>query len=115
MKGFTHHHRLTPEQNTFNYRLSSARMVVENAFGRLKGRWKCLAKRNDVDISIMPDIVIACCVLHNICEIQKEHYLPEWNIDGPGLCPLAQPDPQVLHAPPADNAQRVREAIMTML
>uniref|UniRef100_A0A1A8KU29 DDE Tnp4 domain-containing protein n=1 Tax=Nothobranchius kuhntae TaxID=321403 RepID=A0A1A8KU29_NOTKU len=72
MKGFTQHHRLTPEQSTFNYHLSSARMVVENAFGRLKGRWKCLAKRCDVDIHIMPDIVIACCILHNVCEINRQ-------------------------------------------
>lgn len=60
MKGFIHHHRLTPEQNIFNYRLSSARMVVESAFGHLKGCWRCLAKCNDVDICIMSDITAYC-------------------------------------------------------
>jgi hypothetical protein len=57
--------------------LSSAHVVVENGFGRLKGCWRCLMKRNDVDIHIMSDIVVACCILHNVCELNKEQILPE--------------------------------------
>jgi len=30
---------LTPQEESFNCYLSSGRIVVENAFGRLKGRW----------------------------------------------------------------------------
>ncbi|XP_075053822.1 uncharacterized protein LOC142139861 [Mixophyes fleayi] len=39
MKGFTQQHHLSQEQIRFTHTLSSARMVVENAFGRLKGLW----------------------------------------------------------------------------
>ena len=114
MKGFTHHRQLTREQH-FNYRLRSARMVVENAFGRLKGRWRCLAKRNDVDIRLMSDNILVCCILHNVCEI-KENYLTEWNICGPCLpAPAPEADQEGLHVPQAGNALRVREAIMTIL
>lgn len=80
IKGFTQHLALSNEQVSFTHTLSSARMVVENAFGRLKGRWRCLLKRNDISITMMPDVVAACCILHNVCELQKEHFLPEWNV-----------------------------------
>ena len=36
---------LTQEQKRCNYRLSQARVVVEIAFGRLKGRWRRLSKK----------------------------------------------------------------------
>ncbi|KAM7289360.1 protein ANTAGONIST OF LIKE HETEROCHROMATIN PROTEIN 1 [Ixodes scapularis] len=52
----------------FNYRLSSARRVVENAFGRLKARFRILHKGLESDIDSVNNIVRACCVLHNICE-----------------------------------------------
>ncbi len=46
MKPFSNRGRLTPVQNTFNYRLSRARMTIENSCGRLKGRWRRLLKRS---------------------------------------------------------------------
>ena len=52
----------------FQLSLSSSRIVVENAFGRLKARWRKLCKRNDMDIDNVPNVIAACCILHNICE-----------------------------------------------
>lgn len=78
LKPFSDNGRLSEEQVSFNYRLSRARMVIENAFGRLKGRWRCLLKRNDMSINHMPDCIASCVVLHNICEIHKEQFHDEW-------------------------------------
>ena len=55
-------------------------MVVECAFGRLKGRWRSLLKRNDHNINFLPTYVAACCVLHNICEIHNDSFNDEWMI-----------------------------------
>lgn len=79
---------LTREQHYFNYRLSRARMVVECAFGRLKGRWRCLLKRMDVDLAAVSDIISACCILHNICEIHGENFDDVWLQDTAENYPL---------------------------
>ncbi|KAL2089152.1 hypothetical protein ACEWY4_016051 [Coilia grayii] len=68
MKPFSDTGRLTQEQQRFNYKISSARSVVETAFGRLKGRWRCLMKRNDCKLEMVKKMVLTCCVLHNMCE-----------------------------------------------
>lgn len=56
---------LTSVQSKFNKKLSQTRHVIENAFGFLKGRFRRL-KYLDVDLERIPDIILACCVLHNI-------------------------------------------------
>lgn len=78
MKPFPDNGQLRPEKSNFNYRLSRARMVVENAFGRLKGRWRILLKRIDCDLQIVPQLISACCVLHNLCERSGDVFNPEW-------------------------------------
>ena len=55
-------------QKKFNYRQSRARMVVKNAFGRLKMRWRCLSKRLDSKLGFAVNTMAACVTLHNVCE-----------------------------------------------
>jgi len=81
MKAFPDNGNLTQQQKTFNYRLSKARVVVEHAYGRLKGRWRCLLKRLDVSVCDVPELVTACCILHNVCEVHGEAFNEEW-MDG---------------------------------
>ena len=72
MKSFPDNGHLSRQQKLFNYRLSRARVVVEHAYGRLKGRWRCLLKRLDVSVEDVPNVIATCCVLHNICEMHGD-------------------------------------------
>ena len=60
----------TNEEVIFNNMLRSARNSMECTFGHLKARWQILNKRNDMGLNFTPSIIYACCVLHNICELQ---------------------------------------------
>ena len=77
MKPFTQSATLTQQQQYCNYRLCRARIVVENAYGRLKARWRRLMKRNDMHIEMIPTVISAACILHNMCEVHGE-MLQEW-------------------------------------
>ncbi|XP_033113465.1 protein ALP1-like [Anneissia japonica] len=63
----------TAAQKRFNERLSRTRILVEHSFGRLKGRWRSIMKRNDSQADKIHIVVASCIVLHNFCEV--------WNMD----------------------------------
>lgn len=70
-------HNLTWTQHAFNEKISEIQKIAKDAFGRLKGRWRCLEKRTEVKLLDLPVVLGACCVLHNICEQYKEDFDPE--------------------------------------
>ena len=71
MKEFAKGGGTAPEQ-FFGYRLSSARMVVECAFGRLKARFAILQRPMDLSMDNIPTTIHACFILHNFCEMHNE-------------------------------------------
>lgn len=98
IKGYTGRH-LSPEQESFNVYHSSARMMVENAFGRLKARWRTLSKRMDCRIELSPYVIMACCCLHNMCENMR---LP---VNEAVVAAIIR-DPEI-QQPPMDADQRI--------
>ncbi|KAJ8766662.1 hypothetical protein K2173_001182 [Erythroxylum novogranatense] len=61
----------TPAQNLFDGMLMKGRSVVVEAIGLLKARWKILQDLN-VGLNHSPQTIVACCVLHNLCQIARE-------------------------------------------
>ena len=92
---------LSREQKKFNEELSKARIVSEHAYGLTKGRWRVLQKRLDEDSDRIPDAIIACCILHNICIVRGDRY--EINNDGDD------------NGIPSRGAQGIRRALVDYL
>lgn len=67
---------LSADHKRYNVALSKTRVVIENAFGFLKGRFRRLL-HIDADMERIPKIIIAACVLHNIAlsNVDDVHHL----------------------------------------
>ncbi|XP_039309060.1 putative nuclease HARBI1 [Solenopsis invicta] len=68
---------LTLTQRRHNFVHSSTRIVIEHAFGLLKGRWRCLLGLRLKRIGRVTNFVLACCVLHNFCFLHKNTVIEE--------------------------------------
>lgn len=84
------HNLLTPFSNrnlelkerVFNYRLSRARRVSENAFGILASRFRVLTTSIAVSVETTEILVKACCSLHNwLRKSLGKTYLPPTAVD----------------------------------
>lgn len=110
---------LSNDQKIFNYRLSRARRVVENAFGIMANRFRIFHTAINVGPSKIDTIVHCCCVLHNFLRRNASTYMPqsmvdredtlsgdvmpgEWRNDTEGLLNLG-------HAPPRLSSQLARQ------
>lgn len=91
IKGYTGTARLTPSQAHFNHRLGHARVVVEHAFGRFKGRWRRILKRSEISYKFVPAMVFACAILHNIVEERGDGFRAGW-LDAVADDAARQPD-----------------------
>lgn len=89
MKPYSRSGNLTYEQKVFNYRLSRARRVVENAFGILSSRWRVFRRPMEVLPSNAILVTKATVLLHNFLRktdtddnsTRKTMYIPPGYLD----------------------------------
>lgn len=65
MKPFRQADLISQDRKIYNYRVSRARRIVENAFGILASRFRIFHTAINLQCKSIESIVMACCVLHN--------------------------------------------------
>lgn len=99
---------LTRRQRIFNQKLSSCRVIIENAFGCLKQRFRQLYHFKLRDIVRMVRVIHACCVLHNMANMEDlqlfERYVDDEQVD-----PEAQNRHIVYNEPERENETGIQK------
>ena len=69
---------LLSQQMSLNHCVIRTRRVVEQAFGRLKGRWHVLVDSYSCDPDFASNVALLCCALHNVCERSNCPFEDSW-------------------------------------
>jgi len=65
MRPYARRNLIDNQQRIFNYRLSRARRIIENAFGILVAKWQIFQRSICLKLETAEAIVQATCCLHN--------------------------------------------------
>ncbi|KAJ8927459.1 hypothetical protein NQ314_020078 [Rhamnusium bicolor] len=72
--GFKDNGYLTDRQKNFNKTLSKARVIIENAFALLKGRFRRLKYMETIILENTVTIILTASILHNICILNDDEF-----------------------------------------
>ena len=70
-----------PQQRYFNKMLCSTRVVSENTYRILKGRWRVLYKKPEDQAENLRYIILACIALHNLRIAENDPCKPRWQLE----------------------------------
>lgn len=115
--GFKNIGGLTNRQKNFNKKLSQCRVVIENAFAYLKGRFRRLKYLETVKLDLISLLIVSGCILHNICILNGD--LPEEIVNNMDIEQIRNQNPENNAEAPEENqniaAIRKRINIMNAL
>lgn len=77
--GFKNIGGLNNREKNINKKLSQCRVVIENAFAYLKGRFRRLKYFETVRLDLICLLTVSVCIMHNICILNED--LPEELVD----------------------------------
>ena len=77
--------RLTVTEQDRNSALSSGRVIIENAFGRLKCKFRRLRDLQNSRLDVCVKLILAACTLYNFCIVSDSDAQCEDHADG--TCP----------------------------
>jgi len=123
--------KLEEAEKIFNYRLSRARRVIENAFGLLRTRWRIFSRHIKASVESVENFTFATIALHNyLRQTDNASYCPygfvdsyddkgnfkpgEWRKQVVGDGCLQELN-NVRGSRPTSNAKEMREAIKSYL
>ncbi|XP_028394515.1 protein ANTAGONIST OF LIKE HETEROCHROMATIN PROTEIN 1-like [Dendronephthya gigantea] len=76
------HRSAMGDEKVYNYRLSHARRIIENAFGIMCSRFRVLLCTLELDVPNAMQVVCACVTLHNFLSMKKDKvYSPSGFMD----------------------------------
>lgn len=66
---------LSDKQRKFNKQFCATRVLIENAFGLLKSRFRQLTELDLHSVDKISKFIISCCVLHNLCIDNNDFFI----------------------------------------
>ncbi|XP_026429040.1 uncharacterized protein LOC113325011 [Papaver somniferum] len=104
---YTNYSNLTQTQRTFDTQLYEIESVAREV---------CLMLLNGADLlnlEVMKNAVLVCCILHNICETNDDWMDPEWRLNLEDNCYI--PNPAVVSASASHKRDAIAESLAQKL
>ena len=98
------------KEKYFNKKLCSARVVTENCYGMLKGRWRILYKNTECRLSNLKYVIMSCILLHNMCIGFDDPSEPRWKLDVKKLALFPKTKPKNQNPNTASSINRLKIA-----